>query len=179
MIIKAPSLARSFDYIYSRDDAFKRHELADDPTPEQKAEHDEAESAFAEAYRVYRETGELHHLEPHFREGERPALWRIKHLRGKALAVIEHVAGKANESDDDNNITSLTLFVACQLGLKGVDGCEGEAGKPLEIRHVRDKDVGVKKVANEVMEGLMSVDSGGLVFQLGSAALMGMQIPGK
>lgn len=183
MQIKQPSLAESFDYVYSADSAFRKHPpLPDNSSDDEKAAHEKTEAkflaGFAEAHRLFRERGDDVHLEPYYKDGETPARWRIKHLRGKGLAYLRHVVNRTS-TEADQNATTMMVFVACQLALKGVDGCDGPDGTPLNIERKRDNDTGLRYVTDSVMELLSMVDDGSLVFELGMLAMGGVGIPEK
>jgi hypothetical protein len=161
MILKPPSLAEDFDYIYSQDPAL-----------------DYQRGGFEDAFRLYRERGDVKHIEPFIRSGETPARWSLQHIRGRARLVLQHViAGLAGGGE--GGTTGLVLFEVCQLGLDSVTGLVDDTGKPLAIEHFWDEKHRVRRVTEEVMTRLTFIDKGGLVSELGAVAFEGVSLPGK
>lgn len=154
MIINTTALVASYDRVFSQDPSLDR-EVAD----------------WRERLDRFHETSNADLLP--LKAGKKPAIWRLRHLRGDAKLHVQSELRRAYSLPED--VTDMAVnrcaYVACALALESVTGLYDQDGTPLHIQRTRDSDTGLMLVAKPTMDLLFEIERGLLVIELGSVAI--------
>jgi hypothetical protein len=144
----------------------------------------EDEAALSAALERFHELGDLEHLKPFLKDGERPTLFRLRHLRGQANAEFHAICGPTMTAAGE--VTDMTIVDIARLSIAGVDGWDGtypeghkKAGevKPLQFRpHPRYH---FSVLTDESFNAVCDVAGGQLVGWLGLEALIARNLSPK
>jgi len=148
MIFKTATLVDDYDWIYSEDDAL-----------------DSSGEDFATEYAAAMETADASRLK--LLPGQKPALWRIRHVRGMAKKVLtEHVIKHMVEGQYRFGMPS--CYLAVQLALVGCRDLVDDLGVEVEIPTHFSKEYNSQIVTETFMREINEIHSGRLVNEMGS-----------
>jgi hypothetical protein len=142
------------------------------------------QEALSAALEKFHELGDMAHLEPFLKSGERPTLFRLRHLRGQANAEFHAICGPTMTAAHE--VTDMTIVDIARLSIASVEAWDGvypeghkRAGelKPLKFRaHPR---YGFPVLTDESFNEVCDVAGGQLVGWLGLEALIARNLSPK
>jgi hypothetical protein len=152
------TLVRDYHFVWYADPALDP-EVGIDPKEKRPDE-----TPFDLAYRAFLDHGGIdEHLGPYIRSGERPSVFTLKHLRGRARRWLMDRGWRP-----DGKASSEGVYLAASLSLVDVDNMSVN-GEPLKVRRVIVAEI--EQVAEEQMELLSGIERGALVAAIGLYAL--------
>jgi len=145
MQIKTATTTGTFDWIYAGDEAF-------DP---ELFSADELSMALL--------SGDSARWQKMLKPEAKPAVWRLRHLGGKARMYLRDLAMTGER------VLSTAFWDAVSLSLSGVTGLYGPAG-PIKLKQrAQHAECKAPCLSDADMEMLAQIDDGALVISLGNA----------
>lgn len=136
MIIRTATMQETHEHVYSLDPALDRDSVDENGEPD-----------FQERYRLFIETSDYRQLP--LREGQTPAVWELRHLRGQERRELEAMRRT-------KPIESL-IYYAAKMALVGVTGVHDDRGEEITIDRVATS-AGRYVVSDHRMEWLDSLE---------------------
>lgn len=137
---------------------------------------DSSHEDFEHLYERYLEEGDQSILP--LRPGQRPTVFKMRHLTGRSLEKVRYMIQQAQRVagwEGDTVITTELCYAVCQMALRGWEGIKGPDGGEYPIHLVTDDASKIQYVSEDTMTALQSLAGAGnqkhLVYYLGSEAL--------
>ena len=177
IVTRPPSLSGKYDHFYSGDSAFNSEE-----------------EGFAEAYRLWRDSGDAAHLKPFILEDQTPMVFTMTPLSFDETSVVQDLIRRhkeaepeeteAESSDDDDEeedagtpIPAEAIVMMCRISLRGIKGLLGPEGKPVPFERSLSKRYDVKMVTKKTLNWIGQIDRGALIAELGLRAFISTFAP--
>ena len=169
IVTRPPSLSGKYDHFYSGDSAFNSEE-----------------EGFAEAYRLWRDSGDAAHLKPFILDDQTPMVFTMTPLSFDEKAVIQelmrrHAESEPEATDDEEEeaspVPAEAIVMMCRISLRGIKGLLDSDAKPIPFERSLSKRYDVKMVTKKPLNWLGQIDRGALIAELGLRAFISTFAP--